>query len=114
MATTTENNSSAENTTFIEEKRLRVSGGRMPSRQWTTDASFSENNHYFLSNQGHSEALIAKTKATSTPVVMSSASNTFLLRPVSRNSASNDLSMGSTETKYIKPNTKTQNNIVVS
>ena len=40
MATTTEN-SSAENTTFIEEKRLRVSGGRMPSRQWTTDASFS-------------------------------------------------------------------------
>ena len=86
MATTTEN-SSAENTTFIEEKRLRVSGGRMPSRQWTTDASFSENNHYFLSNQGQNEALIAKTKANSTPVVMSSASNTFLLRPVSRNSA---------------------------
>ena len=85
MATTSEN-SSAENATLIEDKRLRVSGGRMPSRQWTTDASFSENNQNFLSYQ-HNEAFIAKTKANSTPVVMSSTSNTFLLRPVSRNSA---------------------------
>ena len=29
-------------------------------------------------------------------------------------SLSNDLSFGSTETKYIKPNTKTQNDIVIS
>ena len=90
MATTTEN--SAENSsqcplvgmTTAEDKRLRVNRGRMPSRQWTTDASFSENQN-FLSNQ-HT------TKANSTPVVMSSASNAFLLRPVSRNSTGKTMS----------------------
>ena len=85
MATTTESNS-AENSTLIEDKRLRVSGGRMPSRQWTTDASFSENHQTFLSNQ-YSDA----KKANSTPVVMSSTSNAFLLRPVSRNSTGKQL-----------------------
>ena len=89
MATTTDSNS-CENTTLIEDKRLRVSGGRMPSRQWTTDASFSENHQHFLSNQ-HSDSFIAKTKANSTPVVMSQTSNAFLLRPVSRNSTGKTL-----------------------
>ena len=61
-------------------KRLKVSG-RMPSRQWTTDASFSEQNEEFLD-----EVELAKARATSSPMVMASASNAFLLRPVSRNS----------------------------
>lgn len=61
-------------------KRLRVSG-RMPSRQWTTDASFSEQQELEL------EMDTEQVKAVSSPMVMSSNSNAFLLRPVSRNSA---------------------------
>ncbi len=61
-------------------KRLRVSG-RMPSRQWTTDASFSAEDDPGL-------GLVGPSKAISSPMVMSSNSNAFLLRPVSRNSHS--------------------------
>lgn len=37
MATTSESEDQ-----YTSTRRLRVSGGRMPSRQWTTDASFCE------------------------------------------------------------------------
>ena len=67
MATTSENSDS---------RRLRVAGN-LPGRQWTTDASFSET---------EPENTTMKSKATSSPMVMSATSNAFLLRPVSRNS----------------------------
>ncbi len=56
-------------------RRLKVSG-RMPSRQWTTDAS--------MSNDG--TLTLAKANPSSSPMVMSSTNSAFLLRPVSRNS----------------------------
>ena len=52
--------------------------GNQPCRQWTTDASFSETDPEPSQNM--------KSKATSSPMVMSSNSNAFLLRPLSRNS----------------------------
>ena len=69
-ATTSENSS--------ENRRLKPAGG-LPCRQWTTDASFSE------TDAEPSQTM--KSKATSSPMVMSSNSNAFLLRPLSRNSA---------------------------
>ena len=61
-----------------ESRRLKPGGG-LPCRQWTTDASFSE------TDPEPSQTM--KSKATSSPMVMSSNSNAFLLRPLSRNSA---------------------------
>ena len=52
--------------------------GNLPGRQWTTDASFSETEP--------EQNPTMKSKATSSPMVMSGTSNAFLLRPVSRNS----------------------------
>lgn len=66
-------------TSFNDEteiKRLKVSG-RMPSRQWTTDVVDLDHDQ---------QELMAKTKAISSPMVMSANSTAFLLRPVSRNS----------------------------